>query len=71
MNTQATSVPDLSSELPPDAGDMPSWLEEALLVPREEGWVRSGDCNLHYFRWGNPENPGLLLMHGFLAHARC
>ena len=71
MNKQATSVPDLASELPPDSRDVPSWLEEALLVPREEGWVKSGGCDIHYFRWGNPENPGLLLMHGFLAHARC
>ena len=40
-------------------------------VPREEGWVTSGGCDIHYFRWGNPANPPLLLMHGFLAHARC
>ncbi len=71
MNTHATAVPDLASELPPDSRDVPSWLEEALLVPREEGWVKSGGCDIHYFRWGNPENPPLLLMHGFLAHARC
>lgn len=71
MNTHASTVPDLGTELPPDARDVPAWLEEALLVPRDEGWVTSGGCDLHYFRWGNPENPGLLLMHGFLAHARC
>jgi pimeloyl-ACP methyl ester carboxylesterase len=71
MNIHASQVSDLQSELPPDAGDVPAWLEEALLVPREEGWVQSGGCDIHYFRWGNPENPGLLLMHGFLAHARC
>lgn len=71
MNTQATSIPNLATELPPDAVDVPAWLEEALLVPRDEGWVESGGCDIHYFRWGNPENPGLLLMHGFLAHSRC
>lgn len=71
MNTQATSIPNLATELPPDASDVPAWLEEALLVPRDEGWVESGGCDIHYFRWGNPENPGLLLMHGFLAHSRC
>ncbi|MEM6301021.1 MAG: alpha/beta hydrolase [Pseudomonadota bacterium] len=71
MNTQATSIPDLANELPPDAGDVPAWFEKALLIPREEGWVESGGCDLHYFRWGDPSNPGLLLMHGFLAHARC
>lgn len=71
MDAQLASVPDLASELAPDAQDVPSWLSEALLVPREEGWVTSSGCDLHYFRWGNPEKPGLLLMHGFLAHARC
>jgi pimeloyl-ACP methyl ester carboxylesterase len=71
MNTQTSAVPDLAKELPPDAAEAPEWLQEALLVPREEGWIASGGCDIHYFRWGNPENPGLLLMHGFLAHARC
>lgn len=71
MNSQVTSIPDLAKEIPADSAKVPSWLEEALLVPREEGWVQSGGCDIHYFRWGNPENPGLLLMHGFLAHARC
>lgn len=71
MNTAVTAVPDLSKELPPDAVDVPAWIQDALLVPREEGWVTSNGCDIHYFRWGNPENPGLLLMHGFLAHARC
>ncbi|MBT4853549.1 MAG: alpha/beta hydrolase, partial [Halieaceae bacterium] len=71
MNTVVTKIPDLASELPPDANAVPDWLEHALQAPREEGWVDSGGCAIHYFRWGNPENPGLLLMHGFLAHARC
>ncbi|TCO77315.1 alpha/beta fold hydrolase [Chromatocurvus halotolerans] len=71
MNTTATVPPALASELPPDAMNVPSWLESALLVPRREGWTTSGGCDIHYFCWGNPRNPGLLLIHGFLAHARC
>lgn len=71
MNTEAKAIPTLAGELPPDATDVPAWLEDALQVPREEGWTTSGGCDIHYFRWGNPANPGLLLMHGFLAHARC
>lgn len=66
-----TGTPAIATELPPDALDAPTWLTDALSAPREEGWVKSGGCAIHYFRWGNPENPGLLLMHGFLAHARC
>lgn len=71
MKTVVTDKPDLARELAPDAVEVPGWLEDALQVPREEGWVKSGECDIHYFRWGNPQNPGLLLMHGFLAHARC
>src|SRR5210317_945905 len=71
MKNAVSASPDLITELPPDAVDVPVWLRQALQVPREEGWVESGGCRIHYFRWGNPENPGLLLMHGFLAHSRC
>lgn len=71
MNTEAKAIPTLAGELPPDAADAPAWLENALRAPREEGWTKSGGCDIHYFRWGNPDNPGLILMHGFLAHARC
>ena len=71
MKTQVTTVCDLEKELPPDAPDAPKWLVKALQVPREEGFIESQGCDVHYFRWGNPENPPLILMHGFLAHARC
>ena len=49
----------------------PAWLSEALSVPREEGYVEVDGCNIHYFRWGDKSKPALLMMHGFLAHARC
>lgn len=71
MNTEVTAIPDLVSELPPGGEDAPSWFQGSLRAPREEGWVKSGACDIHYFRWGDPRNPSLLLMHGFLAHARC
>jgi len=71
VNALKLAKPDPASELPPDIAEVPGWLDDALSVPRDEGWVESGGCDIHYFRWGNPENPGLLLMHGFLAHARC
>ncbi|MEM9316348.1 MAG: alpha/beta hydrolase [Pseudomonadota bacterium] len=71
MTSHTQPIPHLASELPPDARDVPQWLEDALLAPREEGWVQSDGCDIHFFRWGDPRNPGLLLLHGFLAHARC
>jgi pimeloyl-ACP methyl ester carboxylesterase len=63
--------PDLKTEIPADSAPLPGWLEAAFSVPREEGTVDSDGCPVHYFRWGDPDKPGVLMMHGFLAHARC
>ena len=71
MNTAVTTLLDLDAEIPADSAIVPNWFEQALAVPREEGWLESGGCPVHYFRWGDPSKPGLLLMHGFLAHSRC
>ena len=71
MDTGVTSSPDLSVEIPVDSSKTPSWFEGALAAPRKEGWLDSAGCPIHYFSWGNPANPGVLLLHGFLAHARC
>ena len=49
----------------------PTWLQEALSVSREEGFVEVDGINIHYFRWGDPTKPGIVMLHGFLAHARC
>ena len=51
--------------------DMPKWFNNAFSVERKEGWVDCGGTNIHYFSWGNPSNPGVILTHGFMAHARC
>jgi pimeloyl-ACP methyl ester carboxylesterase len=48
-----------------------NWLTAAMSVEREEGWVDSNGTQIHYFRWGDPTKPGLLMLHGFLAHSRC
>ena len=68
------SPPDLNNDpydLNDRIADPPRWLEQALRVPREEGYVEADGCRIHYFRWGDRSKPGLLLLHGFLAHARC
>ncbi len=49
----------------------PEWLEATLSVEREEGFIEANGCLIHYFRWGDPSKPALLMLHGFLAHARC
>jgi pimeloyl-ACP methyl ester carboxylesterase len=49
----------------------PAWLTSALSVPREEGFVDVNGCKIHYFEWGDKSKPGIIMAHGFLAHARC
>lgn len=71
MDITVATSPELSVEIPIDSAKTPQWFEEALATPRREGWVDSAGCPIHYFSWGNPANPGVLLLHGFLAHARC
>lgn len=50
---------------------VPEWFRNALSAPRAEGWTYSGGTRIHYFEWGDPSNPGILLTHGFMAHSRC
>lgn len=49
----------------------PEWFRAAFEVPRVEGHADCGGVPIHYFRWGDPERPGIVLTHGFMAHARC
>jgi len=71
MDTAEATSPDLSVEIPADSTPTPQWFLDALATPRHEGWLDSQGCQIHYFSWGNPSNPGVLLLHGFLAHSRC
>lgn len=71
MSTTVASAPDLSTEVPADSSKTPPWFEQALATPRQEGWLDSAGCPIHYFSWGDPAKPGVLLLHGFLAHSRC
>lgn len=51
--------------------ECPRWFLDVMSIPREEGFVDVEGCPIHYFRWGNPESPGIIMVHGRLAHARC
>ena len=71
MDATVASAPDLLLEIPADSAKTPQWFDDAMATPRREGWLDSAGCPIHYFSWGNPANPGILLLHGFLAHSRC
>ena len=47
----------------------PPWFEDALHHRPEHRTVPVDDCAVHYLRWGDPADPGLILVHGGAAHA--
>ena len=47
----------------------PAWFEDALAMRPEERSVDVEGCPIRYLRWGDPQKPGLLLVHGNAAHA--
>lgn len=49
----------------------PEWFLDAMAAPRESREVEVEGCPIRYLRWGDPGKPGVVFVHGFLAHARC
>jgi len=47
----------------------PAWFHKAIAAPREDRTVEVRGTSIHYLRWGQPERPGLLFVHGGAAHA--
>src|SRR5262249_41921703 len=47
----------------------PRWFKTALETPYTEHTIEVLGCPIHYLRWGDPGNPGLVLVHGGAAHA--
>lgn len=70
-NLNKVSSADAMGDLHESIENPPKWLTAALSVPRDEGTVDVDACDIHYFRWGDPSKPGIIMLHGFLAHARC
>ena len=51
--------------------EQPRWFKNALTVPRTEHFVEVEGAEIHYFKWGDENKPGVVFTHGFMAHARC
>jgi len=51
------------------AADAPEWFQKAVATPYAEHTIEVLGCPIHYLRWGDPANPGLVLVHGGAAHA--
>lgn len=55
-----------------DNNALPPWAQQALAVPGQSHHVTVDGARIHYLGWNLEETdkPGLLLVHGFGAHAR-
>ena len=51
--------------------ETPGWFKRAFDVPRSQHSVSVDGTTINYFRWGDPDKPGVVLTHGFMAHGRC
>ena len=49
--------------------EAPDWFHRAVGQRPESRTVKVGGVPIHYLRWGDPERPGLLFVHGNAAHA--
>jgi len=47
----------------------PQWFTDAVQAPYQEHQVTVDGCPIHYLSWGDPAKPGLVLIHGGMAHA--
>lgn len=61
----------LQSELLKVSAAYPDWFAHALSQPREQGEVEVDGTAIRFYRWGDPNLPGVVFTHGFMAHARC
>ena len=48
---------------------IPDWFWRAVETERDTGTVEVEDCDVFYRTWGDPQKPGLLLIHGMNAHS--
>lgn len=47
----------------------PEWFTRAIATPHDSRRVEVAGCAIHYLRWGDPNNPGLLFVAGSGGHA--
>jgi pimeloyl-ACP methyl ester carboxylesterase len=48
---------------------VPEWFYRAMATPYDERFIDVDGVPIHYLEWGDPADPGLVLVHGGAAHA--
>lgn len=67
---QATTIIGTMGAMIPTDGTPPSWFTAAIGSPCETGQVEVAGSRIETLAWGERGRPGLLFVHGMLAHAR-
>ncbi|MDG2061537.1 MAG: alpha/beta hydrolase [SAR86 cluster bacterium] len=49
--------------------DIPSWFNDLVAIKSSRHSVRVDSANISYQKWGNPNKPGLLFIHGYAANS--
>ena len=49
--------------------ESPKWFQDALEQKPESQSIEVDGANISYLTWGKKENPGILFVHGGMAHA--
>lgn len=49
---------------------IPDWFWKAVETESSKSTVEVDECDVFYQSWGDPSNPGILLIHGMNAHCR-
>ena len=49
--------------------DIPKWFEDAINTPFQTKSILINNCEINYLTWGDPTKPGLIMVHGGMAHA--
>ena len=67
--------PPEQAELPADLEGLkkprPAWFEAAMRIPCRQHDIDVEGSPVRAYEWGERDRPGVVLPHGFLAHARC
>ncbi|MEE2031778.1 alpha/beta fold hydrolase [Rhodococcus chondri] len=51
-------------------GSAPQWFADALAAPVDTGRTTVDGASISYRAWGDPGQPGIVLVHGGMAHSR-
>ncbi|MCC6225034.1 MAG: alpha/beta hydrolase [Microthrixaceae bacterium] len=69
MTSRASTGRDDPTRVAPETEARPQWLTRSLGIEPQRRSIEVGGCDINLLVWGEPDRPGLVLVHGGAAHA--